>query len=97
MSEFSASVLAFVQSLGPAIALLPSQYAAAVLAEVQRRTPVRSGRLRDGWQMKDNGNGTSTVWNAVPYAVLIEDGDQRYSPHKMLALTIADIVNRNPK
>ena len=49
--------------------------AATVLDAAVALTPVRTGRLRDGWRIAAGGDGPRVV-NAVPYAAAVEYGDR---------------------
>lgn len=61
--------------------------AAEALADVRRRTPVRTGRLRAGWRSRAVRKGSSydiALENDVPYAGAVESGHRqtpgRYVP-----------------
>lgn len=48
------------------------------------RSPVRTGRLRNGWRLEPAADGTVRVVNAVPYAAAVEYGD-RHRPGQPMA------------
>lgn len=63
-----------------------------VIAEVKRRTPVRSGRLRNGWKKESsnkNNKLTIEILNRVPNAIYVEKGTRYQVPTNMLSITIA--------
>ena len=41
--------------------------------EIKDNTPVRTGRLQDGWRAKGTKDGTIEIWNNVDYASYVED------------------------
>lgn len=74
---------------------LDKDVATEFFERVKRRTPVITGRLRDGWQLKTT-NTSFTVSNAVPYADFVENGTPKMAPRGMLKTTVSeltDIVN----
>lgn len=56
--------------------------------EIVSKTPVRTGTLRDGWEI-----GTDQIFNDVSYAGFIERGTPYISPVGMVETTIANIDN----
>jgi len=46
-----------------------SQYALSI---VRDNTPVRTGRLRDGWEIQNDLSSTMRISNPVPYAPYID-------------------------
>ena len=66
-----------------------------VLAEAVERTPVASGRLRDGWRIVDAGDGAVRVVNDVPYAAAVEYGTHG-RPGSAMARSAAAAVAARP-
>jgi hypothetical protein len=56
--------------------------------EIRDKTPVRSGKLKDGWELLPE-----QIRNEVPYAGFIERGTEYISPVGMVATTIENIDN----
>lgn len=61
-----------------------------VKAMVQATTPVRSGRLRAGWET----NRVDTVYNEVPYSDFVEAGTKRMRGRFMLRDSLEAIAQR---
>lgn len=77
------------------------EFADEFLDRVARRTPVRTGRLKAGWDVEVSTDEI-TVENNVPYAGFVEDGTEFMSGAHMLKTTVSeideiakDIVKRN--
>lgn len=69
---------------------LAPKIAEKIIYRVKRRTPVRSGRLRDGW----NSSITPSkiiIYNDVDYAPYIEYGTPTIEPVGMLRTTLEEI------
>lgn len=64
-------------------------FAAEFLERVQQKTPVLTGRLRDGWVADVNGTEL-IVSNDVEYAEYIENGTPHIAPFGMLKQTVAE-------
>lgn len=63
---------------------------------VRKRTPVRTGRARRGWEI-DYANkvgDAATVGNDVPYITYLEDGTSRMAPVHMVKATLTQIGNK---
>ena len=43
------------------------------LSTVKNATPVRTGRMRDGWEIQNDLSSTMRIINPVPYAVYVDD------------------------
>ena len=43
------------------------------LSTVRSITPVRTGRMRDGWEIQNDLSTTMRIINQVPYAVYVDD------------------------
>lgn len=67
-----------------------TKFAAEFLARVQRRTPVKSGKLREGFQATATKESIE-VSNDVPYAQVIEQGNETHRPVGMVKTTIEEI------
>ena len=65
----------------------------AILARAENVTPVRTGRLRDGWNIDDNGD-EATLENDVPYAEYINGGTPRIRPFNMIGKAMALLRGR---
>lgn len=68
---------------------MEQHFANEFLARVQRRTPVISGTLRDGWKAEVQP-GLITIRNEVPYAGFVEYGTSKMAPRAMLRTTIEE-------
>ncbi|BBK30583.1 bacteriophage HK97-gp10 putative tail-component [Stella humosa] len=62
-----------LERLAPDVALAAAN---AVRDAAADRSPVRTGRLRDGWTVEAGGDGPVRVFNVVPYAAAIEYGNR---------------------
>lgn len=71
---------AAVGELAPAAA---ERAAVAACDEARARSPVRTGRLRDGWTIMSAGDGGVRVVNPVPYAAAVEYGGPDRAPQPM--------------
>lgn len=60
------------------------------LSRVKDKTPVASGRLRDGWVL-DKTDTAFQLSNDVPYAGYVEEGTTDNAPVGMLATTVLEI------
>ena len=43
------------------------------LSTIRNATPVRTGRMRDGWEIQNDLSSTMRIINPVPYAVYVDD------------------------
>jgi len=58
---------------------------------MKANTPVRTGRLRDGWTLWDLGTQALLV-NEVPYGIYVDQGNTRgLAPRNFVASTLADL------
>ena len=46
------------------------------LSTIRNATPVRTGRMRDGWEIQNDLSETMRISNPVPYAVYVDDRRQ---------------------
>lgn len=58
---------------------------------IKARSPVKTGRLRDGWQANLEGYGLR-IENPVPYTIYQEMGTRRFPGRHMLSSTYPEIV-----
>lgn len=60
---------------------------------VKKRTPVRTGTARDGWEKQniDKLGDQGVVGNDVDYIVYLEDGTVKMAPRNMVKRTLQDI------
>ncbi len=69
LGRFAAAVAALAPEAADAAA-------SEVLAAAVERTPVATGRLRDGWRIADGDTVGRRVVNDVPYAAAVEYGSR---------------------
>lgn len=91
--QFTAQLEEFGKNLEDQVLATTREKAEAIKKSAAARTPVRSGRLRAGWQVVRTGPDAFRVENDVPYAETIELGTQRRPGAHMLGLAIADARN----
>lgn len=61
-----------------------------VFERVQRRTPVRSGRARDGWEIANTDSGV-VINNNVPYIGVLDEGTSAQAPQGFTRITFEEI------
>jgi hypothetical protein len=66
-----------------------------VLEGVKAKTPVDTGRARDGWKMEIDGE-EYRVFNEVPYIGFLEAGSSKQAPQGMVALTLSELALHGP-
>lgn len=59
-------------------------------SELKRRTPVDTGRARDGW-IQNKGRSVNTIRNSVPYIDELEKGHSNQAPDGMVQPAIEQI------
>lgn len=59
-----------------------------VQSQIQRRTPIKSGNARRGWQTRQ-----STIENKVPYIERLEHGYSRQAPNGFVRQGILAAIN----
>lgn len=64
--------------------------AGGIRDEARAGTPVRSGRLRNGWRVSRGGDGDPMVVNDVEYARFVEYGTRHRPPVAMLGRATAN-------
>lgn len=71
------------------IKLFEKEFADEFEKRVKQRTPVRTGRLKAGWETKLSKNKI-TIQNDVEYAQFVEDGTENMRGAHMLKTTFAE-------
>jgi hypothetical protein len=65
--------------------------------EVRKRTPIKSGQARRGWQKRTVSNGKA-IANSVPYIGRLENGYSRQAPSGFVNQAIdATLTRRNTR
>lgn len=80
-----------IEIKGPNIEGLVSYVSEEILDRVQRRTPVKSGRARDGWELVQTSETEITINNNVPYIGLLEEGNSTQAPNGMVRVTLEEV------
>lgn len=69
-----------------------------------RRTPIDTGRARNGWKHGKIDFTYIEVYNEVPYVVYLEEGSSKQAPNGMLRITMEEIpqilqeaIDKNPQ
>jgi hypothetical protein len=62
------------------------------LSYIKSVTPVKTGKLRKGWQLGDLGPDGFTLQNDVDYAPYVNDGTDRMAPRDMTGQTLAYLM-----
>lgn len=57
---------------------------------VSRRTPVKSGAARDGWEVRIDGS-SSVINNDVPYIGVLEEGNSTHKANNMVRTTMEEV------
>ena len=83
------TIAGFRQDLERGLAELTRRVAAEIADRVSRRTPVDTGRARDGWVLSGAGH-SYTVQNPVPYITALEHGHSAQAPAGMVAVTLSE-------
>lgn len=66
-----------------------SSAALRIFEKIVSRTPVDTGKARDSWTLKDEGDAF-VVENDVPYIGALERGHSKQAPGGMVAITLAE-------
>lgn len=92
MAEFRTSIGAF-NAVMNILDRVPTNIAKAVKKDAEALTPVVTGRLRDGFELKESsGLGSdATVINEVPYAGFIEFGTENIQPRAMVGQAVIKV------
>jgi hypothetical protein len=62
---------------------------------VKSKTPVRTGKLQNGWTKNPSKFGTkASIDNNVDYAIFVENGSSTVRPYKMAAQTVQTLRSR---
>lgn len=69
-------------------------YVDQALKLIKKYTPVKTGKLRDGWTLADLSGDYALLSNDVPYAEYVNDGTPYMAPHNMTGLTLAALMGR---
>lgn len=77
------------KQLDDALVKFNQEYAAEFVSRVAARTPVASGKLRDGWQSTVTPDEI-VIANAVEYAGYVEFGTPYVAPRGMLRTTVLE-------
>lgn len=93
-ARFAAAIGRFAARLSGLSADAADGAAAAVLAEAAARTPVATGRLRDGWRIDREDPVVQRVVNDVPYAAAVEYGDRARPGRAMARGAVAAVALR---
>ena len=80
-----------IEIKGPNIEGLVSYVSKEILDRVQLRTPVKSGRARDGWELVQTSETEITINNNVPYIGLLEEGNSTQAPNGMVRVTLEEV------
>ncbi|BBK36083.1 hypothetical protein STAQ_11610 [Allostella sp. ATCC 35155] len=89
-AAFAAALDGMAAALGRLAPDAVERAAVAARDAAAARSPVRSGRLRDGWRIEAAGEGARVV-NAVPYAAAVEYGS-RGRPGRPMARPAAQVA-----
>jgi hypothetical protein len=65
---------------------LPQKVVDELFPRIVNRTPINTGRARDGW-VKDN----TTISNNVPYIGVLENGSSDQAPEGMVRVSLEEI------
>ena len=69
--------------------MFADEFGKEYLKRVKEKTPVRSGTLRDGWEVKTPNNDV-VVENNVPYADYVENGTEHMAGAFMAKVTASE-------
>ena len=61
------------KAIASAIKTTYKNTATYALSTVRSITPIRTGRMRDGWEIQNDLSETMRISNPVPYAVYVDD------------------------
>jgi hypothetical protein len=64
---------------------------------IKADTPVNTGTARDGWritQTVQRVGDTGTLYNDVPYVILLEEGTDTMAPRQFINTNITKSLNR---
>ena len=61
---------------------------------IKRKTPKKTGRARQGWNLKKQGKGFD-VKNTVPYIQRLDEGYSKQAPKGFSRQSIREVINRN--
>ena len=72
------------------ITSLTEGYAEDFLQEVKKLTPVKTGRLRDGWKREKN-----IVTNDVPYLQYVDQGTRYIKPRRFIEAAFQRVISKD--
>lgn len=58
-------------------------YVKRAMRTLRALTPVKTGNLRDGWELGDQSSDSAVFVNEVPYAEYVNDGTPRMTARNM--------------
>ena len=71
-----AALLQPQKAIASAIKKTYSRTSNYALSTIKNATPVRTGRMRDGWEIQNDLSETMRIINQVPYAVYVDSRRQ---------------------
>lgn len=80
-----------IEIKGPDMKGLVSYVSKEILDRVKRRTPVKSGRARDGWELVETSETSTEINNSVPYIGTLEEGNSTQAPNGMVRVTLEEV------
>lgn len=92
---FAEQLETFAEQLVEGVRQATRETAEALADRARARTPVRTGRLRRGWQVVANGPAGLRVENVEPYAETVELGTRERPGAHMLGLAVQEVRNSN--
>jgi hypothetical protein len=69
-------------------------YVDQALKLIKKYTPVKTGKLRNGWSLADLNPYSAIISNDVPYAEFVNDGTPYMAARNMTGLTLAALGRR---
>lgn len=60
--------------------------------EIVRRTPVDTGRAKEGWELYKDPRGNIQIINDVDYIIYLEEGSSNQAPSGMVRTSIAKVI-----
>lgn len=84
----------FNAELEAKIAGIRDSSARRILTKTKQATPVKTGTLKEGWELEKTDKDTVTVKNDVPYAGYVENGTPKMDGRFMLRTAIQNEILR---
>ena len=69
-----------------------AEYSKKMISVLRSVTPVKTGRLRAGWELTELFPHEATITNSVPYAEYVNDGTPRMGPRNMTGKALRQIT-----